>query len=206
MRTAAMLEDYAGAPFDYTYEQALAAWQDPPVRVVEHTSQAIKPEANSKQCHDPHFARDNAAVRHRRAVGLGLADCDRAQEPLSAAHAHHLDQPGANPGRPLPGDLHPDPVPVCHPDRLWPVVAPGELPARSGCDPAGGYQRCGLHRRPGAADRGAGAQRGAGDHLLAGADVPAGRSGRRLGAAGGGWTDLRGHRPFFTGGLGNGRL
>ena len=47
MRTAAALEDYAGAPFDYTYEQALAAWQDPPVRVIEQKSQAIEPEANS---------------------------------------------------------------------------------------------------------------------------------------------------------------
>jgi ABC-2 type transport system permease protein len=47
VRTAAALEDYAGAPFDYTYEQALAAWQDPPVRVIEQKSQAIEPEANS---------------------------------------------------------------------------------------------------------------------------------------------------------------
>jgi ABC-type Na+ efflux pump permease subunit len=47
LRTAAILEDYAGAPYEYTYEQALAAWQDPPVRVVEHTSQAIRPEEDS---------------------------------------------------------------------------------------------------------------------------------------------------------------
>jgi ABC-type Na+ efflux pump permease subunit len=47
MRTAAILEDYAGAPYEYTYEQALAAWQDPPVRVVEHNSQAIQPEEDS---------------------------------------------------------------------------------------------------------------------------------------------------------------
>jgi len=47
VRTAAALEDLAGAPFEYTYEQALAAWQDPPVRVVEQKSQAIQSEGNS---------------------------------------------------------------------------------------------------------------------------------------------------------------
>ncbi|OGO34332.1 MAG: hypothetical protein A2W35_19470 [Chloroflexi bacterium RBG_16_57_11] len=47
IRIAARLEDYAGAPFDYTYKQSLEAWQDPPVRIVEQISQAIEPEANS---------------------------------------------------------------------------------------------------------------------------------------------------------------
>jgi ABC-2 type transport system permease protein len=47
VRTAAALEDLAGAPFEYTYQEALAAWQDPPVRVVEQNSQAIPVEAGS---------------------------------------------------------------------------------------------------------------------------------------------------------------
>jgi ABC-2 type transport system permease protein len=44
LRIAAALEDYAGAPFEYTYEQALDAWEDPPVGVVEQVSQAIPVE------------------------------------------------------------------------------------------------------------------------------------------------------------------
>ena len=47
VRTATVLEDYAGAPFEYTYDQALAAWEDPPVRVVEQKSQAISADENS---------------------------------------------------------------------------------------------------------------------------------------------------------------
>lgn len=46
-RTADVLERLAGAPYDYTYEQALAAWQDPPVRVVEQKSQAIQAQDSS---------------------------------------------------------------------------------------------------------------------------------------------------------------
>lgn len=46
VRTAAVLESLAGAPFKYTYEQALAAWQDPPVRLVEQKSAAIQVEEN----------------------------------------------------------------------------------------------------------------------------------------------------------------
>lgn len=46
LRIAAALEDRAGAPFEYTYRQSLAAWQDPPVRVVEQTSALIPVENN----------------------------------------------------------------------------------------------------------------------------------------------------------------
>jgi ABC-2 type transport system permease protein len=46
-RTAAVLERLAEAPYEYTYEQSLAAWQDPPVRVVELKSQAIPAETGS---------------------------------------------------------------------------------------------------------------------------------------------------------------
>lgn len=47
VRTAAVLERLAGAPYEYTYTQSLAAWQDPPVRVVEQKSQAIRTQDNS---------------------------------------------------------------------------------------------------------------------------------------------------------------
>jgi ABC-2 type transport system permease protein len=46
VRTAAVLEGLAGAPYDYIYEQALAAWQNPPVRVIEQKSQAIQTQDN----------------------------------------------------------------------------------------------------------------------------------------------------------------
>ncbi len=46
VRTAAVLEGLAGAPYDYVYEQALAAWQDPPVRMIELKSQAIQSQEN----------------------------------------------------------------------------------------------------------------------------------------------------------------
>jgi len=43
VRTALILEDIDGerAPFQYTLEQAITAWQDPPIGVVETTSSAI---------------------------------------------------------------------------------------------------------------------------------------------------------------------
>jgi ABC-2 type transport system permease protein len=45
-RTALVLEQAAGerAPYDYVFEQALAAWQDPPISVVEATSAAVRVE------------------------------------------------------------------------------------------------------------------------------------------------------------------
>jgi ABC-2 type transport system permease protein len=46
VRTATVLERVAGAPFEYTYDQALAAWQDPPVKVIEQASQAISSQDN----------------------------------------------------------------------------------------------------------------------------------------------------------------
>jgi len=46
LRIAASLEDRTGAPFDYTYRQSLAAWQTPPVRVIEQTSALIPVEVN----------------------------------------------------------------------------------------------------------------------------------------------------------------
>jgi ABC-2 type transport system permease protein len=47
VRTAAVLESVSGAPFEYTYEKALAAWRDPPVKVVEQASQVIQSEISS---------------------------------------------------------------------------------------------------------------------------------------------------------------
>lgn len=41
VRTAVILDERAGAPFDYTFRQAFSKWQDPPVQVIEETSQAI---------------------------------------------------------------------------------------------------------------------------------------------------------------------
>jgi ABC-2 type transport system permease protein len=44
VRTATILEQVAGSssPFDYTYQKALSAWKDPPIRVSETTSSAIQ--------------------------------------------------------------------------------------------------------------------------------------------------------------------
>jgi ABC-2 type transport system permease protein len=44
VRTAAILERLSGDrnPFDYTFEQALSRWEDPPIRVSETTSSAIR--------------------------------------------------------------------------------------------------------------------------------------------------------------------
>jgi ABC-2 type transport system permease protein len=45
--TAAVLERLAGAPYEHTYQRALAAWQEPPVRVIEQKSQAIQTQDGS---------------------------------------------------------------------------------------------------------------------------------------------------------------
>jgi len=44
VRTAVVLEEVAGdqAPFDYSFDQALARWDKPPIQVTETTSTAIK--------------------------------------------------------------------------------------------------------------------------------------------------------------------
>jgi ABC-2 type transport system permease protein len=44
IRTAVIMEQVVGdqTPFDYTYKKALTAWQEPPIRVSETTSSAIK--------------------------------------------------------------------------------------------------------------------------------------------------------------------
>jgi len=51
VRTAMIMEQVAPdkAPFDYTYEQALAAWQKPPIRVTETTSSTINKQAGGAQ-------------------------------------------------------------------------------------------------------------------------------------------------------------
>jgi ABC-2 type transport system permease protein len=41
-RAAQSLEDAAGAPFDYTFQQALVKWQSPPVQVMEQRSAAVE--------------------------------------------------------------------------------------------------------------------------------------------------------------------
>lgn len=48
VRTATILERASGSkvPFDYAYEQALSAWDEPPIKVNETTSSAIKEETN----------------------------------------------------------------------------------------------------------------------------------------------------------------
>lgn len=48
VRTATIMEDLAGdrAPFDYAFEQTLAAWEQPPIAVVETTSTAIQKTAS----------------------------------------------------------------------------------------------------------------------------------------------------------------
>jgi len=48
VRTALILESASGSqvPFDYAFEQALSAWEEPPIRVNETTSSAIKEETN----------------------------------------------------------------------------------------------------------------------------------------------------------------
>ncbi|HLE15422.1 MAG TPA: ABC transporter permease [Anaerolineales bacterium] len=48
VRTALVLEQVAGdrAPYDYAFEQALAAWEDPPISVKETTSTAVEVEEN----------------------------------------------------------------------------------------------------------------------------------------------------------------
>ncbi|MEW5871088.1 MAG: ABC transporter permease [Chloroflexota bacterium] len=49
LRTALILERAAGdmAPFDYTFEQALEAWEEPPIRVNETTSSAIQNKSDA---------------------------------------------------------------------------------------------------------------------------------------------------------------
>jgi len=51
VRMAIIMEQVRGdqAPFDYTYQQALSAWQEPPIRVSETTSSAIKKQASGVQ-------------------------------------------------------------------------------------------------------------------------------------------------------------
>jgi len=48
VRTAIIMEEMAGdrAPFDYAFEQALSAWEQPPIAVAETTSTAIKQADN----------------------------------------------------------------------------------------------------------------------------------------------------------------
>lgn len=48
VRTALILERVAGdrAPYEYTFEQSLSAWQDPPIGVTETTSTAIRGQSN----------------------------------------------------------------------------------------------------------------------------------------------------------------
>lgn len=47
VRTAAVLERLAQAPYEYVYQQSLTAWQDPPVRITEQKSQAIQAQDDS---------------------------------------------------------------------------------------------------------------------------------------------------------------
>ena len=51
VRTALILEQVTGdrAPFDYTFQQALEAWEDPPIRVSEVKSTALSQEASSNE-------------------------------------------------------------------------------------------------------------------------------------------------------------
>lgn len=51
VRTAMIMEQVTPdkAPFDYTYEKALSAWQEPPIRVTETTSSAINQQPDSVQ-------------------------------------------------------------------------------------------------------------------------------------------------------------
>ena len=48
VRTAIIMEEMAGdrAPFDYAFERALSAWEQPPIAVAETTSTAIKQADN----------------------------------------------------------------------------------------------------------------------------------------------------------------
>ncbi len=48
VRTGLILESASGGkvPFDYAFEQALSAWEEPPIRVNETTSSAIQEETN----------------------------------------------------------------------------------------------------------------------------------------------------------------
>ncbi len=48
MSTAIVIEDAVGnqVPFDYAFEQALSAWEDPPIAIVETTSTAIENDDN----------------------------------------------------------------------------------------------------------------------------------------------------------------
>jgi ABC-type multidrug transport system permease subunit len=51
VRTAAIVSDVAGdrAPFDYSFDQTLAAWDDPPIAVTELTSTAVKKSSNQAE-------------------------------------------------------------------------------------------------------------------------------------------------------------
>jgi ABC-2 type transport system permease protein len=49
VRIASTLEDLAGEPFDYTYRQALTAWQDPPVQVQAQESTAIAAVSSDRE-------------------------------------------------------------------------------------------------------------------------------------------------------------
>lgn len=48
VRTALILEQFAGnqVPFDYAFEEAISAWDDPPIKVTETTSSAIETNSN----------------------------------------------------------------------------------------------------------------------------------------------------------------
>src|SRR4030067_1942125 len=50
-QTALILEELAGdqAPFDYIFDEWLAAWEDPPIKIVETTSSAISSSSASIQ-------------------------------------------------------------------------------------------------------------------------------------------------------------
>jgi len=187
MRTAAAPEDIRGANKTSLIltRQALAAWQDPPVRVIEQKSQAIEPEANSNTA----MARISPGAMLQFAiagllVSASMIVAERKTAVCSACSPHR--PAGCKSGRPLPGNLHQILCQFIILIVFGQLLLRVNLSARPGCDPVGGYQRRSLHRCPGAANRRGGAQRRTSDHLLAGAYVLVDRFGRRVVAAGGG--------------------
>ncbi len=107
VRTAVIMERVAGEqnPFEYTFEQALRRWEEPPIRVSEITSSAIQVASSGNEA----LAHTSPGMMLQFAIaGLLTSASIIVSERKSrciAAPADHCHTARAHPAGALPGDL-----------------------------------------------------------------------------------------------------
>ena len=208
VRTAVIMERVAGDqnPFDYTFEQALSRWKEPPIRVKETTSAVIELEATGNKA----LANTSPGMMLQFAIaGLLTSAVIIVSERKSRCLQRMLTTATRRVHILLGHFLAIFSMVFCQFIILLvfgQFILKGELPEVAAGNPAGGAGSGVVYRRAGIADRDAGAHGGAGNHLRAGADVPAGSARRGMDAPGSDGSHFRRHRALFPRRLGDGRL